>query len=340
MVEETMAEMSDPMEVDGVTELVGMGLRVSVSPVQTTFYIFLVMLGIIGNAIVIGVIGKSVIMNRVGGSNSDIIIINMALSNLLVSVMRNTLLVISDMGLELYSSKEWCQVLMGIWVWLRSVNVWSTLFLSAFHLQTLRRVAPTVGSLHGPRGLPKILMLSLALIWILNFIYSIPAHIFSTSGDSNSTETLMLVSSTTRPLLGCVWNFPSSYSGLAYATTSMVIHETVPIILMAFTNLGSLYTLYTHSRMRSSVPDAPVMKRVPAERRAAKVILALIMLFIASWGTSIISVNYFNYNRGSSAEFLLVIARFANIIFIAMSPAVLAVGHRRLRSFIKSTLAH
>jgi len=84
-------------------------------------------------------------------------------------------------------------------------------------------------------------------------------------------QTLMLVSSATRPLLGCVWNFPSSYSGLAYATTSMVIHEAIPIILMAFTNLGSLYTLYTHSRVRSSAQDAPVMKRVPAERRAAKV---------------------------------------------------------------------
>lgn len=84
-------------------------------------------------------------------------------------------------------------------------------------------------------------------------------------------QSLMLVSSTTRPLLGCVWNFPSSYSGLAYATTSMVIHETIPIVLMAFTNLGSLYTLYTHGRMRSSVQDAPVIKRVPAERRAAKV---------------------------------------------------------------------
>lgn len=196
----------------------------------------------------------------------------------------------------------------------------------------------------------------------------------------------MLVSSTTRPLLGCVWNFRSSYSGLAYATTSMVIHETLPIVLMAFTNVGSLYTLYTHGRMRSSVQDAPVVKRVPAERRAAKVrrrrlevyislnifislgsrwtyfitshnliqsdvpngflvlplqvILALIMLFIASWGTSIISVNYFNYNRGASAEFLLVVARFANIIFIAMSPVVLAIGHRRLRSFVKSALTH
>ncbi|XP_075966832.1 olfactory receptor class A-like protein 4 [Anarhichas minor] len=331
--------MTNPMVEDGETMLVGMGLRVPVSPVQTAFYIFLVILGILGNSTVIGVIGKSVITDHVGGRNSDIIIINMALSNLLVSVMRNIPLVISDIGLELYSSKEWCQVLMGVWVWLRSVNVWSTLFLSAFHLQTLRRVTP-MGTRNGPQGLPKTLLLILALIWLLNFVYSIPAHIFSTNGDVNTTETLMLVSSTTRPLLGCVWNFPSIYSGLAYATTSMVIHETIPIILMAFTNLGSLYTLYTHSRVRSSAEDGPVIKRVPAERRAAKVILTLIMLFIASWGTSIISVNYFNYNRGSSAEFLLVIARFANIIFIAMSPAVLAVGHRRLRSFVKSTLSY
>lgn len=85
------------------------------------------------------------------------------------------------------------------------------------------------------------------------------------------SQTLMLVSSTTRPLLGCIWNFPTRYSGLAYATTSMVLHETVPIVLMALTNLGSLYTLYTHNGMRSSVQDAPVIKRVPAERRAAKV---------------------------------------------------------------------
>uniref|UniRef100_A0A672JEZ7 Vomeronasal type-1 receptor n=1 Tax=Salarias fasciatus TaxID=181472 RepID=A0A672JEZ7_SALFA len=307
----------------------------------TAFYIMLVMLGILGNATVVCVIGKSVIMDRGGGRNSDIIIINMALSNLLVSVMRNTLLIISDMGLEVRPATShglWCQFLMGIWVWLRSVNVWSTLFLSAFHLQTLRRVAPTMGTINRPRGPPKTLLLSLALIWLLNYFYSIPAHIFSTNGNMNSTETLMLVSSTTRPLLGCVWNFPSNRSGLAYATTSMVIHETIPIILMAITNLSSLYTLYTHGRVRSSVQDAPVIKRVPAERRAAKVILALIMLFIASWGTSIISVNYFNYNRGTSAEFLLVIARFANIIFIAMSPAVLAVGHRRLRSCIRLCL--
>ncbi|KAJ3601821.1 hypothetical protein NHX12_029585 [Muraenolepis orangiensis] len=319
-------------------ELVGMGLRTDAAPVQTVFYILLVLLGIVGNSTVIGVIGRSVLMNPSGGRNSDIIILNMALSNLMVSALRNTLLIISDTGLPLYSSREWCQFLMGVWVWLRSVNVWSTLSLSAFHFHTLRRVAPPVVNIHGPRGLPKVLLFGLALIWVLNFIYSIPAHIFSINGNQNSTETLMLVSSTTRPLLGCIWNFPSGKSGLLYATTSMVIHETLPILLMSITNVGSLYTLYAHSRVRSLVKDVHVIKKVPAERRAAKVILALIMLFIASWGTSIISVNYFNYNRGGSAEYLLVIARFANIIFIAMSPIILTIGHRGLRSFAKSFL--
>ncbi|XP_027859262.1 olfactory receptor class A-like protein 4 [Xiphophorus couchianus] len=316
-----------------------MGLRSPLSPALTAFHIILVALGIVGNIIVFGVIGKSVMMERSTRHHSDIIIVNLAMSNLMVSFVRNILLIISDLGFRLYSSKGWCQFLMGVWVWLRSVNVWSTFFLSAFHLHTLKRVTPTIGDLQGPRSTYRTLLLSLAIIWILNFLYSIPAHIFSTSGNENTTETLMLVSSTTRPLLGCVWNFPSNYSGLAYATTSMMVHEIFPIILMAVTNMMSLYILNTYGRSRSSVQDAPVLKRVPAEKRAAKVILALVMLFIVSWGTSIISVNYFNYNRGSSAEFLLVVARFGNSIFITMSPVVLAIGHRRLRSCMKSSVS-
>jgi len=81
------------------TELVGMGLRTSAAPVQTAFYILLVLFGILGNSTVIGVIGHSVLRTPGGGRNSDIIIINMAVSNLMVSVMRNTLLIISDIGL-------------------------------------------------------------------------------------------------------------------------------------------------------------------------------------------------------------------------------------------------
>lgn len=90
----------EPSEEDGAEELVGMGLRVSFSPAQITFYILLVLLGILGNATVVAVIGRNIVRDRGAGNNSDIIIMNMALSNLLVSLMRNTLLVISDIGLE------------------------------------------------------------------------------------------------------------------------------------------------------------------------------------------------------------------------------------------------
>uniref|UniRef100_A0A3B3IA75 Olfactory receptor class A related 3, tandem duplicate 1 n=1 Tax=Oryzias latipes TaxID=8090 RepID=A0A3B3IA75_ORYLA len=319
--------------VDENPKHVGIGLQVPVSDVQIVCHVIMVVLAILGNATVIVVIGKSVIQDRRVAHNSNIIIINMAVSNLMVSIMRNILLIVSDFGI---------QFLMGVWVWLRSVNVWSTFYLSVFHLQTLRRVAPSVGNLQASRGVPKTLLLNLLSIWLLNLLYSIPAHIFSTNGNANSTETLMLISTTTRPLLGCVWNFPSSHSGLAYATTSMVIHEALPILLMTATNLSSLYMLHTYSRTRTrtSIQHAPVIRGVPAERRAARVILILVLLFVVSWGTSVISVNYFNYNRGTSSEFLLVIARFAQILFIALSPAVLAVGHRGLRSCIKSSLTY
>lgn len=99
--------MDDTMNAEEDQDLVGMGLRVSVSTAQTAFYMLLVVLGILGNATVVLVIGKSVFVDRGGGRNSDIIIINMALSNLMVSVMRNTLLIISDLGLEVQS----CQFL-------------------------------------------------------------------------------------------------------------------------------------------------------------------------------------------------------------------------------------
>ncbi|XP_073669638.1 olfactory receptor class A-like protein 4 [Paramisgurnus dabryanus] len=332
--------------------------RMASSPLYTAIYILLVLLGNLGNATVIGVVGESILRDTGIVRTSDVILVNMAFSNLMVSLVRNTVVMVSDLGVEVFLNRDLCHFMMGVWVWLRSANVWSIFFLSAFHFQTLRRVAPPVVKLHGPRGPPTNLILGFCFIWSLNFIYAIPAFIFSKNGGENSTEvclqfvylcvsivctlqTIMLVSSTTRPLMGCIWDFPSPYSGLAFATSSMVIHETIPIILMNFTNLGSLLTLFAHGRMRNTnkSQDVPTVSRIPVERRAAKVILTLNILFISSWGTNVISVNYFNYNRGSSTEFLLIVARFANMSFIALSPIILTVGHKRLRAFIKSLLS-
>lgn len=91
---------------------------------------------------------------------------------------------VPSLKFQLYLSKEWCMFLMGLWVWLRSVNVWSTLFLSAFHFQTLRRVSP----ISVKRETSKHLFIAFGLIWSVNLLYSTPAFMFSTKGDKNSTE--------------------------------------------------------------------------------------------------------------------------------------------------------
>ncbi|XP_066530250.1 olfactory receptor class A-like protein 4 [Hoplias malabaricus] len=303
-------------------------------------FITVVTVGILGNSMVILIVGENILGKR-GSRSSDMILVNMAFSNLTVSITRNLLVVLNDLGIEILTTKSWCQALMGLWMWTRCANVWSTFYLSVFHFYTLRRVTPTVVSLTGYRGPPRTLLMGFGLVWTISLIYSSPAFVFSTKAGVNTTETLMFVTGTTRPVLGCLWDFPTIASGLAFATTSIVIHEIIPIVLMTITNLSSLVTLYTHSKLNKhhpthKDPHIPAVKRVPAEIRAAKVILALIVAFIVSWGASVISVNYVNYNGGPSSGSLLVLACFSNSGFIASSPFILAVGHRRLRAVIKS----
>lgn len=81
--------------------------------VPMALYLVLVLLGILGNAMVILVVGNSIIREPGGGRNSDMILVNMALSNLLVSVIRNTLLVTSDFGLEVHGVCECLCVCVG-----------------------------------------------------------------------------------------------------------------------------------------------------------------------------------------------------------------------------------
>ena len=93
-------------EIPATAEPIGMGLRIQVSAVQTVFYILLVLIGILGNATIIFVIGEGVVKDQGGGRGSDMILVNMAFSNLMVSITRNALLVISDLGVEVGGTRQ------------------------------------------------------------------------------------------------------------------------------------------------------------------------------------------------------------------------------------------
>ncbi|CAN0049114.1 unnamed protein product [Lampetra fluviatilis] len=88
---------------------------------------------------------------------------------------------------------------------------------------------------------------SLALVWGLNAAYAVPGLFFTTAKRLSTAQggNLMLISSTTRPLLGCVWDFgPGGQgAGFVFIMSSLVVHELVPIVLMVVTNAASLVAL-------------------------------------------------------------------------------------------------
>ncbi len=74
--------------------------QVSSSPLYFALYVILVLLGNVGNTTVIAVVGDSLLRETGAVRSSDVILVNMAFSNLMVSLVRNTVVMVSDLGAE------------------------------------------------------------------------------------------------------------------------------------------------------------------------------------------------------------------------------------------------
>lgn len=227
---------------------------------------------------------------------------------------------------------------MLLWVWWRGVGCWVTLALSVFHCTTLRRQHVTLGPLVHQRERRRVWIV-LGLVWGANLVFSIPALVYSTHTKGNATVALMVISCTTRPLLGCVWEFPSKEQGSAFASTSLALNEVLPLLLMVCTNVATLQALVKHIRAVTSGGESgethrELDKQVTTERKAAHVIVSLVSLFVFCWVLQVAAVTYYNHNGGYLTEGLLTMAQFSASVFGGFSPMVVALGHRKLRKRI------
>ncbi|XP_072239143.1 olfactory receptor class A-like protein 4 [Leuresthes tenuis] len=311
--------------------------------VDAILFGLLVFSGILGNILVIHVVFQSASESPSRRlPPSDTILVHLSLANLLTSLFRTVPIFVSDLGLEVSLSPGWCRVFMLLWVWWRAVGCWVTLALSAFHCTTLRRHHVNFGPLALQRERQRVWIV-LALVWGANFAFSIPALVYSTHVHGNATVELMVISCTTRPLLGCVWEFPSEQQGAAFASSSLALNEVLPLILMVGTNLATLHALAKHIRAVTSGPESggshgELDKHVSSERKAAHVIMSLVSLFVVCWALQVAAVTYYNHDGGHHAEGLLTVAHFSASLFVGFSPMVVALGHGKLRKKIKSMI--
>ncbi|KAM9813489.1 olfactory receptor class A-like protein 4 [Neosynchiropus ocellatus] len=311
--------------------------------VEAVLFGFLVFSGIVGNVLVIHVVFQSATKSLTRRmAPSDTILVHLSLANLLTSLFRTVPIFVSDLGLNVSLSPGWCRIFMLLWVWWRAVGCWVTLALSAFHCTTLRRHHVAVGPLAQRRERRRVWIV-LGVVWGVNLAFSTPALLYSTHVHGNATVELMVISCTTRPLLGCIWEFPSTQQGIAFASASLALNEVLPLVLMVFTNLATLHALGKHIRAvttgsNSTGSHGDQDKHVVTERKAAHVIMSLVSLFVVCWVLQVAAVTYYNHDGGHHAEGLLTVSHFSASVFVGFSPLVVALGHRKLRRSITGML--
>ncbi|XP_016115704.1 olfactory receptor class A-like protein 4 [Sinocyclocheilus grahami] len=306
--------------------------------VDAILFGLLVFSGIVGNILVIHVVFQCA---KESASHhlppSDTILVNLCMANLLTSVFRTVPIFVSDLGLEVSLSPGWCRVFMLLWVWWRSVGCWVTLALSAFHCVTLRRQHVSMGPLGHQRERRRIWGV-LGVVWAVNLLFSLPALVYTTHVRGNATVELMVISCTTRPLLGCVWEFPTDQQGYAFASTSLALNEVMPLILMVGTNFATLHSLAKHIRAVTAGGGGAAELDVSSERKAGHVIMALVALFVGCWVLQVAAVTYYNHNGGKHTEGLLTVAHFSASLFVGFSPLVVTLGHGKLRRRISAMM--
>lgn len=227
---------------------------------------------------------------------------------------------------------------MLLWVWWRAVGCWVTLTLSVFQCTTLRRQNVAFGPITVQRERRRLWVV-LGVVWGANLAFSVPALVYSTHVKGNATVELMVISSTTRPLLGCVWEFPSEEQGLVFTSTSLAVNEVLPLVLMVCTNVATLHALAKHIRaVASGGTHTELDKHLSSERKAARVIISLVLLFVVCWVLQVAAVTYYNHNRGHHVEGLLTVSHFSSSLFVGFSPLVVALGHGKLRRKIMSMM--
>lgn len=264
---------------------------------------------------------------------SDIILLNLSLANLLTSLFRTVPIFISDLGLNISLNTDWCRVFMLLWVWWRAVGCWATLTLSIFHYATLKRKRIST-SMQAVRRDRRQVVAALGLVWGANLVFSLPAVVYTSHMQGNATLEVMVISCTTRPLLGCMWDFPSREQGSAFASASLALNEVLPLFLMVGTNLATLHALAKHIRAVASGTEGTASAHVSSERKAGHVIMALVSLFVTCWVMQVAAVTYYNYDGGKHTEILLTVSQFSASLFVGFSPLVVALGHSKLRKKI------
>ncbi|NP_001240508.2 vomeronasal 1 receptor ornAnaV1R3187 [Ornithorhynchus anatinus] len=258
-------------------------------------------------------------------SSSDLILAHLALANTIILLTIGIPEVMSAWGLRNFLDDVGCKVLMYLYRVGRGLAICTTCLLSVFQAVTL---TPGGSRWAGVKAkLPKWILPSFLLSWILNMLVDSDTAIYMISPQNNGSFQIML------DLKYCS-DISDSEETTLVITVVLSMRDLFFVGLMSAASSYMVFVLHRHHRRVRHLQQPGRSPRATPEVRAAKRVVALVTLYVLLYGRQTIMLSVLVNVKEKSP--LLVKSHMVFLLtFSAVSPFLMIHSDRRMRIFVK-----
>ncbi|XP_019402061.1 PREDICTED: vomeronasal type-1 receptor 3-like [Crocodylus porosus] len=288
-------------------------------------FIFLDMVGIPGNVVILYAFFHTLMCHR-KVTLSEIILSKLALSNLLVILSQGIPFTLKTFWTQNVFNNLGCKITLYVYCVGRAMTICVTSLLGCF--QCLLIIPFPCRWLHWRESLIKNLSSIMISLWCFNlFVCSTRLTYASAQGDENSST----LGNYTELYNFCYVVFPSRYFYLG-SRVVLVIRDVFFLGAMTVSSCYLLYMFYQHGKQAKHLPGLHLKH---AEIQAAKAVVALLVLYLFSFGMD--SIFWIFTLCVSPGSMRLVDAQmFFASCYSAVGPLVIILTNKKVQTGLKA----
>ncbi|NP_001240471.1 vomeronasal 1 receptor ornAnaV1R3150 [Ornithorhynchus anatinus] len=257
-------------------------------------------------------------------SHSDLILAQLALANTIILLTSGVLETLSAWGLKNFLDDVGCKILMYLYRVARGLAICTTCLLSMFQAVT---ISPSTFRWAGIKAkLPKCILPSCALSWVINLLIELNAPIYMRSPQNNSGNVQTILD-----LKYCIKVIESAETNFAI-TVMLSFRDLFFVGLMSAASSYMVFVLYRHHQQVQHLHEPGHFPRVMPEVRAAKRVIALVSLYVLLYGRQTIMLSIL-VNMKEKSPLLVKSHLVFQLTFSTVSSFLIIHSDRRIRTF-------
>nr|NP_001240456.1 vomeronasal 1 receptor ornAnaV1R3135 [Ornithorhynchus anatinus] len=258
-------------------------------------------------------------------SSSDLILAHLALDNSIILLTSGVLETLSAWGLRNFLDDVGCKILMYLYRVAWGLAICTTCLLSVFQAVT---ISPSTFRWAGIKvKLPKCILPSFLLSWILNMLIEMDTLIYMISPQNNNSFQIML------DLKYCSEISDSEETTLVI-TVTLTMRDLFFVGLMSTASNYMGFVLHRHHRQVRHLHGPSRSPKMMPQVRAAKRVITLVTLYVLLYGRQTIMLSVL-VNVKEKSPMLVKSHMVFRLTFSAVSPLLMIHSDRRIRIFVK-----